>query len=166
MEDGTKTAQSQTIKNIFMASHQTSPTQASVSSDPHSIYETRLENGDEGILIDTGASINCVGGQFCERYNDLMQARGAPPTERVSFDVLPNPHYISGLGRGTTKTDIAACIPMSCTRSRTREYILQSNISARSGFTSYTWHVQPVLPQLHYRLQKRTRIHVCFPCWH
>ena len=65
------------------------------------IYETRLENGDEGILIDTGASINCVGGDFCDRYDRLMESRGAPASERVSFEHLPDTHSISGLGKGS-----------------------------------------------------------------
>ena len=118
MEDGTRTVQSQGVKKTFFVSshHQNFPIQSqstltSDNSDDHKVCETRLENGDEGILIDTGASINCVGGNFCERYNDLMQSKGAPPSERVKFERLPNPHFISGLGQGATRTTMAASIP-------------------------------------------------------
>ena len=85
MEDGTQTAKAD-VKREFS---KTSTTQVlAAHSSPiitdeeiQMVYETRLEDGDEGILIDTGAAINCVGGHFCDRYNALMEERGAPPTE-------------------------------------------------------------------------------------
>ena len=100
-----------TVKKVMVVRHSTYPVRASDESSPHEVWETRMENGDEGILIDTGAAINCVGELFCQRFNNLMRAKGAPPEERVKFERLPNAHYISGLGRGTTRTNTAADIP-------------------------------------------------------
>ena len=40
-----------------------------------------------------------------------MEERGAPPSERVSFEELPGTHSISGLGKGSEETNVAACIP-------------------------------------------------------
>ena len=40
-----------------------------------------------------------------------MESRGAPPSERVSFEQLPGTHSISGLGKGSEETSVAACIP-------------------------------------------------------
>ena len=111
MEDGTKVGGTTTVKKIMVVRHSSYPVRASDESSPHEVWETRMENGDEGILIDTGAAINCVGEMFCQRFNDLMKAKGAPPAERVKFERLPNAHYISGLGKGTTKTNTAADIP-------------------------------------------------------
>ena len=108
MENGTQTLKAAIVKKEF---DQSVYVMAMHGDSTQMVYETRSDDGDEGILIDTGAAINCVGGNFCERYDALMEARGAPPTERVTFEPLPAPHFISGLGRGTTRTDIAACIP-------------------------------------------------------
>ena len=111
MEDGTQTVQSQKVKKVFVSNHRVQPISRTESKEVHGVYETRLDNGDEAILIDTGASINCVGSHFCERYDRLMETRGAPQSERVSFEQLPSTHYISGLGKGVEDTNVAACIP-------------------------------------------------------
>ena len=111
MEDGTMVVNTSKVKKVLVVRHCTYPVRASEESSPHEVWETRMDNGDEGILIDTGAAINCVGDQFCQRFNDLMEAKGAPPAERVRLEKLPSAHYISGLGRGTTKTSTAANIP-------------------------------------------------------
>ena len=69
MEDGTQTLKSAVIKKEFdrpvyvVAAHPT-PSSSATGGDTHMIYETRLDDGDEGILIDTGAAINCVGGEL------------------------------------------------------------------------------------------------------
>ena len=100
MEDGAMTVNSSKVKKVFVVSQYAYPAQASEKSSSHSVWGTRMDNGDEGILIGTGAAINCVGDQFCQRFNDLMEAKGAPPAERVKFETLPSAHYISGqIGR-------------------------------------------------------------------
>ena len=111
MEDGTMVVNTSKVKKVLVVRHSTYPVRATDESSPHEVWETRMDNGDEGILIDTGAAINCVGELFCQRFNDLMEAKGAPPAERVRYEKLPSAHYISGLGRGTTKTSTAADIP-------------------------------------------------------
>ena len=40
-----------------------------------------------------------------------MEERGAPPSERVSFEELPGVQSISGLGEGSEDTSLAAKIP-------------------------------------------------------
>ena len=66
MEDGTQTLKSTVIKKefdrpVFVVAAHLSPSSSSAGEDTHHVYETRLDDGDEGILIDTGAAINCVG---------------------------------------------------------------------------------------------------------
>ena len=111
MEDGAQTVKSQKVKKVFAFTSRFHPTQQCPIAEHYEIYETRMDNGDEGILIDTGASINCVGRPFCERFDRLMEERGAPPSERVSYEELPGVQSISGLGEGSENTSIAAKIP-------------------------------------------------------
>ena len=86
MEDGTQTLKSAVIRKefdrpVYVVAAHPSPTSAAAGDDTQMVYETRLDDGDEGILIDTGAAINCVGENFCDRYDALMESRGAPRTE-------------------------------------------------------------------------------------
>ena len=132
MEDGTQTVKSQKTKKVFAFSNRFRPTQQAYDAEHHMIYETRMENGGEGILIDTGASINCVGRPFCDRLDSLMEERGAPHSERLSFEELPGVQSISGLGKGSEDTSLAAKIPchahgLGGGRHSSRVHILQNS---------------------------------------